>query len=56
VATAFIAECVERHLQPHWDCMAENVASARLAEKLGVSKNHAYTLYSFPLGRETTPL
>jgi RimJ/RimL family protein N-acetyltransferase len=56
VATAFIAECVERHLQPHWDCMAENVASARLAEKLGFSKNHAYTLYSFPLGRETTPL
>ncbi len=49
VARAFIAECVERRLQPHWDCMAENVASARLAEKLGLAQSHTYTLYSFPL-------
>ena len=49
VATAFIAECVERDFQPHWDCMAENVASAQLAEKLGFTRSHTYTLYSFPL-------
>ena len=49
VAKAFIAECVDRHFQPYWDCMAENVASVQLAEKLGLTKSHAYTLYSFPL-------
>jgi len=54
VATAFIAECVERHLQPHWDCMAENVASLQLAEKLGLARSHTYTLYSFPLESQGT--
>ncbi len=49
VARAFVAECIEKHLQPHWDCMAENTASARLAEKLGFTQSHVYTLYSFPL-------
>jgi RimJ/RimL family protein N-acetyltransferase len=49
VARAFIAECLEKHLQPHWDCMAENTASAGLAEKLGFSQSRVYTLYSFSL-------
>jgi RimJ/RimL family protein N-acetyltransferase len=49
VARAFVAECIEKHLQLHWDCMAENTASARLAEKLGFTRSHAYTLYSFSL-------
>jgi L-amino acid N-acyltransferase YncA len=49
VARAFVAECDEKRLQPHWDCMAENTASARLAEKLGFTQSHGYTLYSFPL-------
>jgi GNAT superfamily N-acetyltransferase len=49
VARAFVAECIEKHLQPHWDCMAENTASARLAEKLGFIQSHVYTLYSFPV-------
>ncbi|HSR30208.1 MAG TPA: GNAT family N-acetyltransferase [Anaerolineae bacterium] len=49
VARAFVTECIEKDLQPHWDCMAENTASARLAEKLGFTQSHAYTLYSFPL-------
>jgi ribosomal protein S18 acetylase RimI-like enzyme len=48
-ARAFVAECMERRLQPHWDCMAENTASARLAEKLGFTPSHVYTLYSFSL-------
>jgi len=48
-ARAFVAECSERRLQPHWDCMAENIASARLAEKLGFTPSHEYTLYSFSL-------
>ena len=49
VAKAFVAACIERHLQPYWDCMAENVASAQLAQKLGFARSHTYTLYSFPL-------
>lgn len=49
VARAFIQECADRRLQIHWDCMAENVASVRLAEKLGLMRSHTYTLYSFPL-------
>jgi GNAT superfamily N-acetyltransferase len=49
VAQAFIAECVELKLHPYWDCMAENVASLQLAEKLGFTKMHTYTLYAFPL-------
>jgi RimJ/RimL family protein N-acetyltransferase len=49
VAGAFVAACIGKHLQPHWDCMAENTASARLAEKLGFTQGHVYTLYSFPL-------
>lgn len=50
VTRAFIVGCRERQVQPYWDCMAENVASARLAEKLGFTRSHTYTLYSFPLG------
>lgn len=49
VAKAFIAECIEKHFQPYWDCMAENVASVQLAEKLGFTRSHTYTLYSFRL-------
>jgi len=49
VARAFVAECVEKHLQLHWDCMAENTASSRLAEKLGFTQSYRYTLYSFRL-------
>ena len=49
VARAFIQECMHRHLQIHWDCMAENAASVRLAKKIGLTRSHAYTLYSFPL-------
>jgi len=48
-ASAFIAECVERRCRPYWDCMAENTASARLAEKLGLARSCSYNLYSFRL-------
>jgi len=49
VARAFVAECIEKHLQPYWDCMAENTTSSRLAEKLGFTQSRVYTLYSFSL-------
>jgi RimJ/RimL family protein N-acetyltransferase len=49
VARAFIAECIARDFQPYWDCMAENLASAQLAQKLGFTRRSMYNLYSFPL-------
>ena len=49
VSQAYIADSIDRRFQLHWDCMAENTASARLAEKLGFRKSHVYTLYSFSL-------
>jgi GNAT superfamily N-acetyltransferase len=49
VARAFVAECTEKCLRLHWDCMAENTASARLAEKIGFTQSHVYTLYGFSL-------
>ena len=49
VTRAFVEECVEKHIQPYWDCMAENTASTRLAEKLSFTQSYVYTLYSFPL-------
>jgi hypothetical protein len=48
-ARAFLAECIEKRLKPHWDCMAENTASSRLAEKLGLTRSDEYTLYSISL-------
>ena len=49
VSQAFVADCINREIQPYWDCMAENIASARLAERLGFRKNRIYTLYSVSL-------
>jgi GNAT superfamily N-acetyltransferase len=55
VARAFIAECTEKCLRLHWDCMAENTASARLAEKIGFTQSHVYTLYGFSLQSKVSP-
>jgi len=49
VGRAYIEECINKSLQPHWDCMASNIASVRLAGRLGLTRHHNYTLYSFPL-------
>jgi len=49
VSQAFVKNCIDMHLHPHWDCMAENTASLRLAEKLGFTKCNEYTLFSFSL-------
>ena len=49
VSQAFVENCINMGFQPHWDCMAENTASIRLAEKLGFTKCNEYTLFSFSL-------
>lgn len=46
---AFLSECLERELQPYWDCMAENNASRGLAESVGLRKVREYMLHSFKL-------
>ena len=47
VAQQFIRECVDRGTTPTWDCFVYNVASVRLAEKLGFIKVRTYPFYSF---------
>jgi RimJ/RimL family protein N-acetyltransferase len=49
VGRAFMDACLGRGLEPYWDCMAENLLSRRLAEKLGFTKRDEYALYSFQL-------
>jgi len=53
VAQELIKACVKRKQKPYWDCMKENTPSARLAEKLGLTKSNEYVLYSFPLPKVT---
>jgi RimJ/RimL family protein N-acetyltransferase len=48
-ARAYISECLQKRQWLHWDCMDENTASARLAEKLGFTRSNQYRLYSFML-------
>jgi RimJ/RimL family protein N-acetyltransferase len=43
----FQAECGNRGLHPAWNCVTENVGSARLAERLGLVEEE--TLTGFPL-------
>jgi GNAT superfamily N-acetyltransferase len=50
VAGRYLDTCTKRGLNPYWDCMAENLPSAKLAEKLGFTKAGEYNLYSFQLG------
>jgi GNAT superfamily N-acetyltransferase len=47
VARRFVHECLERGLQPTWDCFRENAASMRLAQGLGFTFEEAYWMYSF---------
>jgi GNAT superfamily N-acetyltransferase len=49
VGRQFVDACLERKLWPYWDCMAENVPSGKLAEKLGFVQRDEYVLYSFRL-------
>lgn len=42
-------EIVEEGKTPYWDCMDENVASKRLAEKLGLTKSGEYICHGFSI-------
>jgi hypothetical protein len=34
-ASAFAEHCLENNIQAHWDCWVRNIASVRVAEKVG---------------------
>ncbi|MGD6857535.1 GNAT family N-acetyltransferase [Bacillus infantis] len=47
LAAKFIKTALEKNLQPRWDCSAANLASMKLAEKLGFfepAEYHVFTL------------
>ena len=49
---AFVETCIDKQLNPHWECMESNIPSRSLAEKLNFNREHIYTLYSFPFKTE----
>lgn len=46
LAERFIKAALEKNLQPRWDCSAANLASIRLAEKLGFSEPAEYHIFT----------
>ena len=49
VCNAFLTECNKRKFIPHWECMANNIPSRKLAEKIGFKENEKYNLYQYRL-------
>lgn len=47
VAQQFIRESLREGIKPTWDCFTGNLASYKLAEKLGFVSIRTYSLYSF---------
>ncbi|MBL0268163.1 MAG: GNAT family N-acetyltransferase [Chitinophagaceae bacterium] len=48
-AQSFMTECVRREIIPTWDCFVNNIASMKLAAKLGFEEEWKYYFYSFNL-------
>jgi len=44
-ASAFVELCIARQIKPYWECNAENVASRRVAEKVGFTRESVYPIY-----------
>jgi RimJ/RimL family protein N-acetyltransferase len=44
-ASAFIKDCLQKGLQPNWECWWTNTASAALAEKLGFEQGVDFPVY-----------
>jgi RimJ/RimL family protein N-acetyltransferase len=44
-ASAFVEHSLQRDIKPHWECDVENVASRRVAEKVGFVKELDYLVY-----------
>ncbi len=46
---AFIDNSLSNNIIPRWECMSSNIASQKLAEKLGFKKSKVYNLYSIEI-------
>lgn len=46
IAHVFIKKCLKNKITPKWDCDSDNLASQKLAEKLGFQASRAYSIYS----------
>ena len=44
-ASAFVEHCWARRIKSYWECDAENIASRRVAEKVGFTKELDYPIY-----------
>jgi RimJ/RimL family protein N-acetyltransferase len=44
-ASAFVDHREAKGIEPHWECNAENLASRRVAEKVGFVKEREYRVY-----------
>jgi hypothetical protein len=49
MAVEFIADCLQHHYTPQWDCVESNPASYDLARRLGFEKIKENTVYWFKL-------
>ncbi len=44
VASAFVQHALAREIKPYWDCWENNIASVRVAEKVGFANPHYYSV------------
>lgn len=44
-ATAFVEHCVDRKLTPYWDAWTDNLPSVVVAEKVGLNRVEAYSIF-----------
>ncbi len=44
-ASAFVEQSLQRSIKPHWDCDVENLASRRVAEKVGFVEERNYPIH-----------
>jgi RimJ/RimL family protein N-acetyltransferase len=45
IASAFVEYCLQRKIKPYWDCNMKNLASRRVAEKVGFVKERSYLIH-----------
>ncbi|WP_010275849.1 GNAT family N-acetyltransferase [Paenibacillus senegalensis] len=49
VAKSFVQECIQKGIQPYWDCAPDNAGSIQLAKAIGLSPKFDYQVFWFAL-------
>lgn len=44
-ATAYARECIQKGIQPYWDCSPDNTGSIRIAEAIGMVPDFDYRIF-----------